>query len=162
MGKKESAGKSSGRDGTARYRGPRIKLGYLRNLMPHEPVFGQGEDPRGSPGPGRTPSPRSVPPRPPLARLYPLRSPPRAPRARPSTGPEKREILPGIDTPGEIDREEKANRARVPRLESRTCLIEKKSGQDSWYGRLRSLIPAEGLSIASRPPAPPAALGARY
>lgn len=36
------------RDGTGRYRGPRIKLGYLRNLMPHEPVFGTGEDPRAS------------------------------------------------------------------------------------------------------------------
>lgn len=33
------------RDGTARYHRPRIKLDYLRNLMPHEPVFVWGPDP---------------------------------------------------------------------------------------------------------------------
>lgn len=112
------------RDGTVWYRGPRIKLGYLRNLMPHEPVFGTGRRIRED-----LPTRRNHPPRPlPRSRCVRLLSAsnPRRVSPRPPPQPlQTREILPWIDT-GDRSRVEKANRARSPRLESRTCLIERK------------------------------------
>lgn len=106
------------RDGTVRYRGPRIKLGYLRNLMPHEPVFGTGEDPRGSPVVGTIFRPfpfHSVP------AFIRFESSPRLARGLPSR--EKRNTHCRGSIPA-IDRERRKRIVHVPRHESRTCLIE--------------------------------------
>lgn len=104
------------RDGTGRYRGPRIKLGYLRNLMPHEPVFGTGEDPRGSLSLLSSPLFRRNHLPPAFIRFQSSRPSFAQPRNTPA----------GIDT-GDRSRVEKANRARSsPRKSSVLNWKEKK------------------------------------
>lgn len=114
------------RDGTGRYRGPRIKLGYLRNLMPHEPVFGTGEDPRGSLS---LSSPL-------LCSVGTIFLPPLSASNPPGPRSRSREIH-RRGSIRAIDREWRKRIVRVPRLESRTCLIERKRKEKRREGKRR-------------------------